>query len=483
MYKFLGKKGKLYDIEKDEVIMKLNYKCPKDKYGEGFSCGKTKEEARKNFETEQKLKAEKQKGVDERRGKRAEKVSSKAEKRIAKITDPMLLEKATAVKSLIEKARNELAAGKVSKETYKELKNSVNELRSLVGTSSSKPSIEKVPTNKTKESTQVDNNYDIISSMKPGEIWNAGLVGDIKVESIKGNNITVTANGKTETMTKGTLQKALKEFKIVKKSDISSKTSSKNIDKIVSKLNEISQITDPIERQQFISENPKLKQLEKYQKIKEKEKNSVIKDLKNKIKEMRKNEKDPDVAEKKELEILDKLEPLQGEYKNIPIEKWEDSTILEYYSSEHYATVNKSLDTKERPKKCVEYTNKLSSIIKSNKVDSDVTTFRGISDSAYEKLVSNGMRVGSEIECPRFTSTSKNIAVAYDFAVSNQKNKDSKINIIKCDIPKGTSAMDMTKHVNNAYYEEEVLLNAGQKFKIENIEENDKYRIIHWKVV
>jgi len=35
MYKFLGKKGKLYDIEKDEVIMKIKYQCPKDKYGEG----------------------------------------------------------------------------------------------------------------------------------------------------------------------------------------------------------------------------------------------------------------------------------------------------------------------------------------------------------------------------------------------------------------------------------------------------------------
>lgn len=108
---------------------KLNYKCPKDKYGEGFSCGKTKEEARKNFETEQKLKAEKQKGVDERRGKRAEKVSSKAEKRIAKITDPVLLENVKNVRSLIDKAKSELASGKVSKQTYKELRNAVNTLR------------------------------------------------------------------------------------------------------------------------------------------------------------------------------------------------------------------------------------------------------------------------------------------------------------------------------------------------------------------
>lgn len=131
MYKFLGKKGRLYKFDLDEIIMKLNYKCPKDKYvADSFKCGNTPDEAKKNYETEQKLKAEKQKGVDERRGNRAQRVSGKAEKRIAKITDPALIENVKNVRTLIDKAKAELTSGKVSKQTYKELRNAVNTLRS-----------------------------------------------------------------------------------------------------------------------------------------------------------------------------------------------------------------------------------------------------------------------------------------------------------------------------------------------------------------
>lgn len=132
---------------------KLNYRCPKGKYvSDSYKCGNTPEEAKANYETEQKIKAEKQKGVDDRRGKRAERISGKAEKRISTIKDPILLEKVTNVKSLIDKAKTELASGKVSKQTYKELRLAVNELRDQDSKSSrnlqepaSKEIIEKLP--------------------------------------------------------------------------------------------------------------------------------------------------------------------------------------------------------------------------------------------------------------------------------------------------------------------------------------------------
>lgn len=431
LYKFVGRKNRFYELFGDNII-KLNFNCPKEyKDGEGQgSC--------KGY-----------KPGTEKPGK----------------TSNINIKQ---VKSVITKVKKEQASGKVSR-------NTINELKSAIETA---------------KQTKTTN---IVEQMKSGEMWNAGPVGDIKIESVNGNNITVTANGKTETMSKTTLYKALKKYEIKKidnnhkikltKPTNSSNTYNHNISNITTKLNEISKITDPITRQQFIIDNSKLKALKKYQTTKEKERKTEIKNLKNMIKTIHETEKNPDIAKKKELEITGKIELLKGEYKYVPIKNWEDDSILEFYSSDHYPIINRSLETKNPSKKCSEFTSRLSSIIKSNKIESDISTFRGISDSAYEKLVSNGMSIGSMVKCPRFTSTSKNVNVAYDFAISNQKNKSNKINIIKIDIPKGTSAMDMTKHLNSNYYEEEILLNSDQQFKVENIEEDDKYRVITWKVI
>jgi len=279
---------------------KLNYKCPKDKYGEGFSCGKNKEEAKKNFETEQKLKAEKQKGVDERRGKRAEKVSSKAEKRIAKIKDPILLENVKDVRSLIDKAKSELASGKVSKETYKELRLAVDKLKTtksnnikdsnniprdeLDATTSNmvKAANDTSPENellanmardalrkkgldingkKIQPNSKVEKFKNLkiqyneisqkvndrkkldtlgselmeiktsakekyknksfdnsVSSMASGETWNSESIGDIYIDSVSKNDITITSNGLTETYKKEELSKILKDAGKISKS-------------------------------------------------------------------------------------------------------------------------------------------------------------------------------------------------------------------------------------------------------------------------
>ena len=53
MYRFVGKKGKCYDLDSlKKVAMKLNYRCPKGKFvPDSFSCGDTPEEAKKNYES------------------------------------------------------------------------------------------------------------------------------------------------------------------------------------------------------------------------------------------------------------------------------------------------------------------------------------------------------------------------------------------------------------------------------------------------
>ena len=58
MYKFLGKKGAFYQLDLEPFSIKLNYKCKEGTVEEGsFSCGKTPQEAKKNYEKQQKEKA------------------------------------------------------------------------------------------------------------------------------------------------------------------------------------------------------------------------------------------------------------------------------------------------------------------------------------------------------------------------------------------------------------------------------------------
>jgi len=58
MYKVLGKKGAYYHLDQEPISIKLNYKCKEGTVEEGsFSCGNTPEEAKKNYEKQQKEKA------------------------------------------------------------------------------------------------------------------------------------------------------------------------------------------------------------------------------------------------------------------------------------------------------------------------------------------------------------------------------------------------------------------------------------------
>ena len=57
LYKFLGKKGAFYQLDLEPINIKLNYSCKEGTVEEGsFSCGKTPEEAKKNYEKQQKEK-------------------------------------------------------------------------------------------------------------------------------------------------------------------------------------------------------------------------------------------------------------------------------------------------------------------------------------------------------------------------------------------------------------------------------------------
>ena len=86
---------------------KLNYNCPSSyKDGEGEGSCKGYKPGNQDYESKKKLKDEKQKGVDERRGKRAERLLTKSEKL-----------QVSNLKTVMDKVKAELASGKVSKQT------------------------------------------------------------------------------------------------------------------------------------------------------------------------------------------------------------------------------------------------------------------------------------------------------------------------------------------------------------------------------
>jgi hypothetical protein len=177
MYKFIGKKGQMYVLDYDLFLMKLNYKCDLGTVeSDSFKCGNTPEEAKKNYQQQQKEKGKLTKDVgistqtiktvkdyksaspeaklkfldsEIAKGKKSTSlpdgtyinnikgkasqlrkvVSSDTQKNIKspKITDTNQL--VTKTKSIIEKVKKEKASGKVSKETKKELEKAVSDLK------------------------------------------------------------------------------------------------------------------------------------------------------------------------------------------------------------------------------------------------------------------------------------------------------------------------------------------------------------------
>lgn len=141
MYKFLGKKGALYQLDLEPISIKLNYNCPKDyKNGEGEgSCKGYKPGSEKsdliakekallnkymnahklaNYKLTPEVKAI-QKELQSVRDQISGKLSN------TNISNQKIIE----AKNVIEKVKSEKASGKVSKETKESLKTVIGELK------------------------------------------------------------------------------------------------------------------------------------------------------------------------------------------------------------------------------------------------------------------------------------------------------------------------------------------------------------------
>lgn len=109
MYRFVGKKGKCYDLDSlKKVAMKLNYRCPYGKFvADSYKCGNTPEESKKNYE------------------------SLHPEKGTKKVSKSKTPKEVKSVSSSIQKAVDKVKSGrKITKEEYDILKPLVEKSKS-----------------------------------------------------------------------------------------------------------------------------------------------------------------------------------------------------------------------------------------------------------------------------------------------------------------------------------------------------------------
>ena len=107
-----------------------------------------------------------------------------------------------------------------------------------------------------------------------------------------------------------------------------------------------------------------------------------------------------------------------------------------------------------------------------------MTVFRGISESAYKKIVDKGFKQGSIISSKRFTSTSKDLGVALDYTDKGKRT------IISYDIPKGTHALDYAVYGKEWEEEEnQIVFSTNQKIFVESIEEDSDVRLIKCRLL
>jgi hypothetical protein len=88
LYKFLGKKGAFYRLDLEPIHIKLNYRCKEGTVEEGsFKCGNTPEEAKKNYEEQQKEKLPSSKsGILQEKTTTKSKLSAKEKDTISEYT-------------------------------------------------------------------------------------------------------------------------------------------------------------------------------------------------------------------------------------------------------------------------------------------------------------------------------------------------------------------------------------------------------------
>lgn len=447
MYKFLGKKGRLYQIDPEEIIMKLNWKCPKGTVDDTFKCGNTPAEAKKNYNRIQKEKKTKER--DKKRTKDAIKKSKVAGKKIKKILDPSLKLNVDNVKSLIDKVKSEKKNGKVSKETYKEFQVAVKDLKTR--TSSVPNNQVKKPPEKQKSITSnniINKLTKKYPELKNYDTSNANLVNELSRDYVN----KLPANIKTKiTSIKSKLEK------------MTSKSSFDDIDESIFNLEDELENTGYDKKLSMYSVNELYKTKTGYT-------GSMVTLTKNdlkKAKEYRNNE--PESVKS----FISNSNNIINNDKDI-----KDSLVK--YTSEAYKYITPTLVNDNAPLFDTAFSipiiNNIDRAFEQSIVSSNITSWRGVGQKELERILSSlgvdnlSNAIGKEITQPIFMSTTRSEEVGKGFSGKNGF-------VYKINIPKGSKALalDDTSLVPNEY---EVLLNRDSKLRIDAIDESSNPPVV-----
>jgi len=170
-----------------------------------------------------------------------------------------------------------------------------------------------------------------------------------------------------------------------------------------------------------------------------------------------------------------------GSCKNIANNINNESAIQKYTAdSRLYKIINGSLALGTSSPKIQKYITEISNKINDNKINKDLTVFRGISKKQYNSMINNNELVPGKItKNNRFTSTTLDEHVAKNFA-EPISSSDKRI-IMKIDLPKNSNAM--TLQDSKLAKENEVLIDHGSNFQFVDKEEDGKSIILHMKYI
>lgn len=453
----------------EQQLIKLNYNCPAE-YKEGEGKGSCAGYDPKNFQKEKKeaTKAKKVAAQDKKRGRAVTKTAKTAKSQIKKVLkDPKMASHVESVKGLIAKVAAEKKAGKVSKETYTALKSAMKEFKAAKSGSPKDLNTNPVVSTPSK----VVNSDLAVDKMQTGDVWNAGLIGDIRVDEVDDENgtITVTANNFTETMTKGALKKALKEYNVTK----GGKGSTQSID---------NKISDGIKSPGTATRN-----VLKMSKIDVAEGETYLR-YGNRLRVDKINddtieytEMSNDTSEKKSMSPDNFKEYVDGyvsKFSEIPRvkqsmeiinnEKYKD--VIQGYTGFNYIAINKTLlgreltdaDKPDPNFNVNENISVLDDVMSKTAFPEDAVVYSGLGNSATQFIDSvcphKKCGSGSEFDIKSFVSTT------LDERTSNVFH-GGKNTLLKIKVPKGSKALSL-EDISGFPTEKEILLNRGSKFRV-----------------
>lgn len=97
------------------------------------------------------------------------------------------------------------------------------------------------------------------------------------------------------------------------------------------------------------------------------------------------------------------------------------------------------------------------------------TLYRGIGSLGAKKIVAAGLKKGTIITDPGFMSTSRNAAIAKDFASQSQENM-----VLKISAGPAAKAFDINKYSHAGFDEREVLFARNSRLKVVSWDKKSK---------